>query len=200
MRKIMFSLLAIVAIAAVAGVGSYAGWSDTDNSEDNVITAGSMELEWAIDMDQDGIPDDGIWAQEIDDLNGMPFSVVGAFPSQVGEATILVRNVGVVDGTFTVEDVAYTDVDADGVSVGQLSQFVDITLQVSGVGRTDELAALNSLDWNFGGVTLVANGPAEAVNATWEFVDRAAVDGVTDINDTMGDSVFIDFAGVLTQI
>lgn len=191
----MFSLLAIVAIVAVAGVGSYAGWSDTDNSEDNVITAGSLELEWSVDG---GLT----WTKEAPTVP----AIGGVAPGNTGTYTILVKNSGkTVDGNFEIENVSFVDADADGVSTGQLSEFIKMQMQMTQnggatAGNVKELPSATF--WDFGhDVTLTAAGEGHIITVNWEFVDvDPGFDGATDINDTMGDSVFINFSGVLTQI
>lgn len=190
MKKILFSLLVILAVVSVASVVSYAGWSDTDKSEDNEIKAGSLELEWSTD-------NGSTWTTEAPTATQL---AVNATPGDTGIFSVLVRNAGgTVDGTFTVDNVNFT-------GAGELDQFIDITFQMqrdsdsAWTGRTDNKTGLTSDDdWDFGGVTLEKDGTAHELKLTWKFVDKQTGTNGADINDTMGDSVFVNFDGVLTQ-
>ncbi len=201
MKKIVLSLALIVAVAAVAGMATMAGWSDSDTSNDNKITAGSMTLEWAQPWGDGSCPgaSSDRWKESADDIATLPVDAVNAYPGQTETTRVCVRNAGgTVDGTFTVENMSYTE--GNGYGDGKnLDEFMDVTFQVDGAGGETRLASLAKTSWDFGGVTLLSDGTPEALDITWEFVDGDPYTSSVDINTTMGDSVMIDFDGVLTQ-
>lgn len=129
MKKIIFSLLAIVSVAAVVGVGSYALWSDTETSNDNIIAAAG-----SLDLLIDGEDWDGTAEIVVDDT----------FPGDTGSVSGTVENAGTIDGRtleFTVSGVADIENDLidpeaeanDGSSVtGELCAYVDVQIDYAG--------------------------------------------------------------------
>lgn len=197
MKKILFSSLAIVAVVAMAGVASWAMWSDTDTSANNVLSAGSMTLEF---NSEDGSYD---WNKD------MPNNLVvveDAFPGDEDEGTIQVRNAGdTVDGTLSVSLGDVTDVEngwadperaapADpSPSEGELCQYVEVMWTVDGASSSWKNVTSNPI-WDFGGAAVLEEGGlAQLLTGHYRVSTNAD-------NNTMTDQCHFDINVHLDQV
>ncbi len=118
-RKLLFSIMTIAVVALLIGGGTYAYFSDTESSEDNTITAGTLDL---------SVDDENPWTST-------KLTVTNAIPGSSGSVTMTLENEGSADGLSLTLDV--TDI-ADGPGTtpeseptsdnGELSQNTDIVL------------------------------------------------------------------------
>jgi predicted ribosomally synthesized peptide with SipW-like signal peptide len=92
--KILLSLSVIAAVAAIAIGGTVAYFSDTETSQGNTFSAGTLNLTL-----------DG--ANE----NVVKFTVTDAVPGQSGRGTWTVRNVGSIAGYLDLESISVVDDD-----------------------------------------------------------------------------------------
>ena len=198
MKKILFSSLAIVAVVAIAGVASWAVWSDEDTSESNIITSGSMTLEF--NDESASLP---TW---LSDLPNAIVNVSNVFPGDEDEGTIQVRNAGdTVDGLLSVSLADVVDLE-NGRNQPELA-YPDNT---NGVG---ELCQHVEVMWTFDD-SILSNWKNVTANPVWDFGDTAVLlsDGspatltghyrvsVDAENDTMTDGCRFDIVVTLDQI
>jgi spore coat-associated protein N len=125
MKKILLSLFVISAVA-IAGVGATTAYfSDTETSNDNTFTAGTL------DLNVDG-----------GNTNVVKFTVANMRPGNQPKGTYTLANVGSIDGFLDLESIAVTnnenscidpetdagDVTCDnpGASQGELQDVVNI--------------------------------------------------------------------------
>lgn len=90
-RKVLASLLVIAVVAGLVGAGTFAYFSDTEESIDNTFTAGTLKLEMK-DNDQgwwDGIPVTASWQSPSNWAPGESFT-----------AEVQLKNVGSIDATY----------------------------------------------------------------------------------------------------
>lgn len=102
MKKILLSLVVVVAVAAIAGGATWSYFSDTATSSSNTFSAGTMDLR---------LTDDDQTA-----LNNVNSSFEGSnlYPGAViPEQTLIVRNNGTIDGDHLDLTVTLNPVDAD---------------------------------------------------------------------------------------
>ncbi len=74
-------------VAAIAGIGSWASWSDSEDSNGNSIVAGYLNLT----------------------LDPTTISIDNAYPGKTGEAIIDVTNDSTINGDLLVSDISLTD-------------------------------------------------------------------------------------------
>jgi len=127
-RKVLASLLVIAVVVALVGAGSWAWFSDTEESVGNTFTAGTLNLQIA-DNDEgwfDGTPVHASWQ-----------SPSGWAPGQTFSAIVRVKNAGTIDATYLGLDwhnlqgyMAFANV----IEVTTLKEYVP------GVGWIDDLA------------------------------------------------------------
>ena len=84
-KKMLLSILIIGVVAVSAGAGTWAYYSDTETSNDNTLTAGTLDLQL-----------DGA-----NGIAGVSISNVAPGDLDVTADTILVSNEGTIDGTLT---------------------------------------------------------------------------------------------------
>ncbi|AKB21134.1 TasA family protein [Methanosarcina sp. WH1] len=85
-KKILLSVLTIGVLAVVAGAGTWAAFSDTETSENNTFTAGTLDLKVG------GVDDPDV-----------PFVVEDVFPGATGSADIVLSNAGTMPGALSVK-------------------------------------------------------------------------------------------------
>lgn len=197
MKKIIFSLLAIVSVAAVVGVGSYALWSSVKTSDNNYFMAGSLDLEFS-----DGI--DGDWT---DQLPNELLQLEDVYPGDSDNGDIgWVRNSGTVDGTMKAKlanirneengridpEIAYGDTSPN---IGELCQYVEVqvTFDVYGTLITSDWKNVNTApEWNFGGNAGLDAEEAVVMAAAYRVSSDAP-------NNTMTDKCLFDIVVTLDQ-
>ena len=108
MKRIIFSLMTLVAVLSVAGVGSMAYFSDTETSSGNSFTAGTLDLK--IGDGSDGWLDDPvpavISAAYLDSGIGL---INNLKPGDEGTITVPIKNDGSVDGIASLQLTNLTD-------------------------------------------------------------------------------------------
>lgn len=154
MKKILLSLVVIVAVAAIAGGATYSYFSDTSVSSDNTFTAGTLDI---------ALDDNGILPLE----EGSPIftdtSFLNMYPGFEGEAThTFVAN----KGTLPFNWEFYLDMTSDtpGALGGNLFNVLKVKIEADmtgGVLRQWDYPAGTSFDCTTAGVdgyTVIYNG------------------------------------------
>jgi len=93
-KKIILSLVTIIAVSAIAIGGTVAYFSDTETSTGNTFTAGTL------DLNLDGA-----------NINVVKFTVTDANPGAVGGGTWILNNAGSIAGYLDVESISLVDAD-----------------------------------------------------------------------------------------
>jgi predicted ribosomally synthesized peptide with SipW-like signal peptide len=211
-RKVLGGLATVGAASAAAGAGTFALFSDTESSTDNVIQAGTLDLK----------AEDGDSAVTTFDLSTKA-------PGDSGTARTNVSNAGSLDGylAFTVGDATNTEptprpdpeknADPDlegGTSTGELGKW--LSLEMGFVGDGNSLGSDAAVDGyltgsgspfpNTGGMEKVRFNDNEKLPAT----DGSGNDGKRDFvveweidedagNEIQGDEVEVDLTFELMQ-
>ena len=137
MKKILISLMAIVLAVGLVGAGALAYFSDVETSEDNIFTAGTLDLV----VTTSGTCNDGgkVTVNEMGD--GFNDNVVFAnlAPGDSGSITWTLTNTGSLGGNILVQQTLTNDsdgvdtepellVDPDGPGgLGELDNLMDLT-------------------------------------------------------------------------
>ncbi len=96
-KKTLLSVLIVGVVATVAGAGTWAAFSDTETSNGNTFTAGTLDL-------------------VVGGGASLPFAVENVYPTATGDVgTISVTNAGTIDGTLSFEIINVQD-DENGVN------------------------------------------------------------------------------------
>lgn len=165
MKRIIFSLMTLVAVLSVAGVGSMAYFSDTETSTGNSFTAGTLDLKiwepgssW---VEGDAIPplvSPAYWHSAIGSI------IDNLEPGDEGTITVPIRNDGSVDGIASLQFTNLTDYEngvnepeciaeggewngtcSIGGGEGELSEFLFVVIKYGGdqkaSGYLDNLVA-----------------------------------------------------------
>jgi predicted ribosomally synthesized peptide with SipW-like signal peptide len=193
MKTVLMSLMVVALVGGLVGGGLFAAFSDTETSEGNTFTAGTMDLK----------------VNGVDDP--VPPVVTGADCLAPGDSvvtTVEVENVGCVDGIadihFTVTDDAdngqeepEAPVDPDGNLTGELCE--NLVMSITYNGTPIDLSSLDV--GGIAGTTMdeldcnnIILGPL-AAGTTGVIVITASVPAGTG-NEIMGDSetVSIEFS------
>lgn len=134
-RSILLSVLVLGAVAALVGAGSWATFSDTETSEDNIVSTGSLNLIV-------GTTTGGPQCVFNDPWVGPLFSLTNAAPGDSDEVTICLMNIGNLDGNLSAsltvtdkEDGACMepessagDTTCNAGDPGELGQFVQVVV------------------------------------------------------------------------
>lgn len=209
MKKIMFSLLAIVTVASVAGVGSYALWTDVESSEDNTISADHMDLLLAsasIDVDN-VVPGDNDVSDTIA-LTNDSNTVIGQLTVSV-DATYGDNENGCVEAEFNEgADGTCPLLPDTGAGQGELDEYLDVTVHIDtdADGVADFSSATGRLVDIAGTEIILADDnidvqPGASVDAWVEYtvVDVDTFPAVPNSNIYMSDDVIFDLDFTLTQ-
>ena len=200
MKKIIGLTIAAVLIIGMVGGGTWAYFSDTETSDGNTFTAGTL------DLNLDG-----------GNANVVKFTVSDVKPEDTGFGKWQVSNVGSIDGYLDLESISYdgavgttTDSELDDETgesdTPQLSNYLMVHIFVDDnndgtwqTGETDIVgsnatpiaisAMASSYDAN---VSLVATTGAETITLAW------SVPATTD-NRIQGDSVTLNMTFELQQ-
>ncbi|AKB55337.1 MULTISPECIES: TasA family protein [Methanosarcina] len=114
-KKTLLSILILGVVATVAGAGTWAAFSDTETSNDNTFTAGTLDLVVG-----------GVGTS-------LPLTVDNVYPLDTGTiGTINVENAGTIDGTLSLKIINIED-DENGVNDPE-----------SKMGDTDAVGELSS--------------------------------------------------------
>ena len=92
MRQVLLALITIIAVASLAAVGSYAHFSDTETSADNVLETGSLDLQLG-DWDE-GFTDDPLYDSVTQTWYYLGSYPPGMAPGDSLHATVYLTNVG----------------------------------------------------------------------------------------------------------
>jgi len=173
--------------AAAAGAGTYAAFSDTEQSNNNQVTAGTLDL--TVDGSSSPVT---------------VLSVSDATPGQSGSGSaITLSNDGSVDGTLDVTVAAVNssengtnDPESSSPDEGngvELESLVTIDVSLGGTQVfSDTVANISS------GQTIVSGQALNAGNST-DFNLSYTVDSAAN-NEIQSDSVSLDFDFTLTQV
>ena len=125
MKRILFSLMTIVAVLCVAGAGSFAYFSDTETSSGNTFTAGTLDLK--VDDADDPLP--------------VKFTLGPLAPGDSGTISYELKNAGNIDGYIDLENVIVTndggeftepEKAVDPGNLGNLGAAIQVTVTVGG--------------------------------------------------------------------
>lgn len=183
MKKILFSLMTLVLVIGLTGAGAFAVFTDTEISEGNVFTAGTLNLKL---NDADGVL--ATWTHG------------NMAPGDTVSGTINLKNAGSLDGTVNVDFSAILDETGtpEGVTpvgsdvIGDKLRATTVTLAgatVSGLEdkSVNDLVALGS--YNLGDLNALADA---------DFYIAWTLDLDSD-NGVQGDSAEITLTFMLDQ-
>jgi spore coat-associated protein N len=199
MKKILISLMTIVAVTALVGGGIYAYFSDIETSNGNTFTAGTL------DLNLDG-----------GNINVVKFTVSDVKPGDSGGGTWTVTNVGNIDGYLDLESCSVSEdigsttepelADEGGSDTAQLGSNLDVHIFVDAnnngswdTGETDILGTdavpvhINTIAASYDlNLSLAGSGGVSYITLTW------SVPTATD-NSIQGDSVTLNIGFELQQ-
>lgn len=209
MRKILIALLGVLLVAALAGAGTFAYFSDTETSEDNSFTAGTLDLVVGggaslpfvfeniapgdSDTDYDGLKNSGSIAGELDIvMSATNNNDNGQEEPENDQGT----DTGNGDLGGQLKMALWLDLDEDGTA-----ESTDIGLKSDGTTYDPSLGldyatvdSYSGKSWN--GITTL--DPSEGGNADANIVINWELPSGTD-NRVMGDSVSYDLTFELEQ-
>lgn len=123
MKRILFSLMTIVAVLCVVGAGSLAYFSDTETSGGNTFTAGTLDLK----------------VDELDDPLPIKFTLGPLVPGDFGTITYELNNTGNIGGYLDLENVIVTndggdftepEEEVDPSNAGNLGAALQVTVTI----------------------------------------------------------------------
>lgn len=196
-KKMLLSLLVIGVVSVSAGAGTWAYFSDTETSEDNTFTAGTL------DLDLTDATDDGTDSETLTWVAG------NMAPGDDGSATMTVTNVGTLAGNLDISAIVVTN------APGTTPESEDVSS-----GDNGELGANLNIDMFFdanndgvndAGETSIYSGALDGIASSYNLDEGIAASGVTYItinydlptgtgNDVQGDTVSLEFVVELDQI
>ena len=204
MKKILGLSVAALLIIGVIGGATFAYFSDTELSEDNILTAGTLDLN--IDGGNIAVTTLNVTAAEPGGT-GSDSSILANVGSMAGEldiATSAVTNTGAVSGTSE-----YADDSGDLGAVAEIAMYLDIdqlgTWNAGDVGLMSDGTTYSfptALDYD-----IVDNYAGESWDAVIATMAASASDNIvvlwqvptTAINNIQGDSVSFDITFTLEQ-
>jgi spore coat-associated protein N len=202
MRKIIILSVAVLVIIGLVSAGTYAYFSDTESSTNNVLTAGTLDL----------------------NINGgnvavTTFTASGVAPGDSGSGSSTLTNVGTIAGELDVATSAVTNTAGAGGTEYEGGS--------GELGANAQIAMYIDLDqsgsWNAGDIGLQSNGTTysfptalnyDVINnyasKTWNAVETMVAAAADNIvvnwqvpagtgNDIQGDSVRFDISFILEQ-
>jgi spore coat-associated protein N len=201
MKKIVGLTIAVLVIIATVGVGTYAYFSDTESSTNNVLTAGTL------DLNIDG-----------GDVAVTTFSASAVAPGDSGSGSSTLANVGSMSGELDIATSAVTNTPGVGGEFGGGSGELGSSAQIAMYLDVDQSGA-----WNAGDIGLKSDGTTYSsptaldydvidnyASETWDAVETMNTSAADDIvvnwqvpttadNTIQGDSVSIDITFTLEQ-
>jgi spore coat-associated protein N len=198
MKKILISLMTVVAVTALVGGGIYAYFNDLETSNGNTFTAGTL------DLNLDG-----------GNINVVKFTVNDVKPGDSNGGTWTVTNVGNIAGYLDLEGCSVTEsigsttdpelADEGGSDTAQLGNYLMVHIFVDAnnngswdTGETDILGtnaapvAVNTMPASYDLNLSLAGGGTNYITLRW------SVPAATD-NRIQGDSVTLDIGFELQQ-
>jgi predicted ribosomally synthesized peptide with SipW-like signal peptide len=199
MKKLLISIMTVVAVTALVGGGIYAYFSDLETSNGNTFTAGTL------DLNLDG-----------GNINVVKFNVSDVKPGDTGGGTWTVTNVGNITGYLDLESCSVSEgigtstdpelADEGGPDTAQLGNFLMVHIFVDAnnngswdVGETDILGTnavpvqVNTIAASYDlSLSLAGSGGTTYITLTW------SVPTATD-NRIQGDSVTLNIGFELQQ-
>jgi spore coat-associated protein N len=202
MRKIIILSVAVLVIIGLVSAGTYAYFSDTESSTNNVLMAGTL------DLNIDG-----------GNVAVTTFTASGVAPGDSGSGSSTLANAGTIAGELDVATSAVTNTPGLGGTEyeggsGELGASAQIAMYID----VDQ-----SGSWNANDIGLQSDGTTysfptalnyDAINnyasQTWNAVEMMATSAADDIvvnwqvpagagNDIQGDSVSFDISFILEQ-
>lgn len=176
-RRVLGGLATVGAAGAIGGAGTWAAFSDDEDSNGNYVQAGTRDLQ----IDGGDAP---VVTLEVDN----------AAPGDSGGDTSSITNVGSLPGDLSVEVMAVRSAEGDNSSEaetntdtsdnGELAQYLNVDI---GFGSSSAVSgSAQGLAGSTGsGPTLSANGGSTSFYIDWS-IDPGAT------NDAQGDRVEID--------
>lgn len=201
-RKIAIGILAIGIVAALSGGMIYAYFTDSDKSENNEFTAGTLFLTLNPDMSEKTVANTG----SFDNMQ----------PGNSGIATLIVKNAGTVDGYVTFKFINLVDeehlpADADeplpekelGGVDGELSRCLDVKVSVIRGSSTLSLPAQFGTDTNtvtFKSLDAIESSPRIKLESGQSLTLSIAwsISGTVG-NEIQGDKLSFDISFTLNQ-
>ena len=183
-KKIIISLSVIGAIAAIAIGGTMAYFSDTENSNGNTFTAGTLNL--TVDDQNNPLP--------------VKFALSNLKPTDSGNISYNIDNVGSIDGylnlqNITVANTEGTDPESETNTAepGELGSHINVSVKIGATeiynGSLDGFASFVTKN----NITL-ADGASTTVTIDWVWNLLSASD-----NDAQGDVATVGIEFSLSQ-
>jgi predicted ribosomally synthesized peptide with SipW-like signal peptide len=185
-RRVLGGMATLGVAAAAAGAGTYAAFSDTEQSNNNQVSAGTLDL----------TVDGG-------DSSVTVLNVADAVPGETGSGTaITLANEGNVDGTLDVTLATVSSAEngtndpesnstAEGTGV-ELESALTVTVTLDGTTLVSDTVA------NLSNGQSIATGQALNGGGSTDFNISYEVDAAAG-NEIQSDSVSLDFTFDLTQ-
>lgn len=192
-RRALGALATIGVGSAAAGAGTFAAFSDTEQTSDNQVSAGTLDL--TVDGD-----DDDVKILDVSD----------AAPGDSGSGSLTLENEGSIDGLLQisidsvtgaendVNDAEADSEDEDGSveSPGSTSELLDVlelTIIVGGTTEFDDtLSDLSTGDLYTATQPSLDSGSTTSFELNWEVPESAG-------NEIQSDSASVDATFTLTQ-
>jgi len=196
-RKVLGGVLTVGAASAATGAGTMAYFSDTEESNDNTVSAGTLDL-------------------AAGDGSRGPYTIVNvpnAAPGYSDTKTQTLENGGTIDGTLSIRVDQVTesggdnpepeqDAEGDGNNDADLADFLDVAIAFDGTqkwsGKASQLSSGQSI--GLGSLPGDEGNTQKDVDITVSIPNNADnVSGYSDINVIQGDSVTVDATFTLEQ-
>ena len=202
-KKMLLSLLVIGVVSVSAGAGTWAYFTDTETSEDNTFTAGTLDLL------VNGInPGETNYAFDESDLYPGwedTYAVTFTNDGSINAAELLMDITNTMNFENGFEDPEVDDGEGDdGVSgdptygvVGDLGENMNLKIEeydstgTTLIGTPYDLPLNNFVTLNLGALD---------AGETRYFLLTGSIDGVTVGNEIQGDSIVFDFEFALNQV
>lgn len=178
-KKVLLSVLIIGTIAIVAGAGTWAWFTDTQYSNGNTFTAGTLGLSVG---DQTG-------------TNIGKFTFNNIAPGFDKTETVNVKNTGTIDGNLfvTIKDLQLSGVDPQLQNVLNVEIYAGSSQVASG-----KLASITNVKYPAG--TLYGIGSTAGTSTSADLTYKFTIDGASVGNEIQGDGVIFNVQYDLEQV
>jgi len=164
MKKILISLLGLILVIGLVGLGVFAYFSDTETSNGNIFTAGTL------DLNIDG-----------GNTNVVKFTVANMRPGNQPKGSYNLKNVGTINGFLDLENIVVTSAEN-----GRLDPEIAAGDTTDGVGELQNVLGVylfvdyNKDGWFSVGDKAIYNGLAKDMPSNFELNEPLAAGA--DIN------------------
>ena len=185
-RKIAMLLVSATLAIALLGGGVYAYFSDSENSDNNNFTAGTMDL-------------------TLNDGGAAAISLSNVAPGDSGLSMYTLRNIGTIDGNLQVsianlENLPGSNPEPEGPGdIGNLAQSIHVHFWMDDGDGSQEAGEIELYDGVLSGVTMPSSSSLLAAGGS-TFLALAWDIPTTIGNEIQGDIVNFDLVFTLQQV